>query len=854
MSKTIPIALLHSLSGAMELTERVVLQHTLAAIDEVNSAGGILGLELQPVIQDSCSSPEVLTRQTLDLLRQGIQFFSGAYDSVSRKSIRPLLEDAGALLFFPAAHEGFETSPSIVYTGLTLNQQLVPLINWMHSTGQKSIFHLGTDMIYQRVLGRMLRLLAEEAGIYFAGECYISQELQPQARKEAIVESLNMQADLIATTLTGNDMVALQGVIDNHPYPERRFISLNGKTVKSDQDSIFVLCTHPELSIAANGARLAIQFWKKAAEAAGTISVDAIRECIAGCEVPTDYGSALMRPNLHVEQDTLITQLCSAEKSLQYRERQEPLPYLGLEKTDFALRPLAEQAMAGYADSVHLSILLENKNRKQEQIEKELQRYQLQLEDRVRERTASLERSTKELEAEIHQRRLLEEAVGESQRRFRQILESTSLVAVVLDQRGNIVYANQTLLQKTGWSRAEIIERNWYEMFVPQRPELTITYQKALQAGKIKPKLEHTILTKSGETLSLRWSNTLLIENGQEVTGVVSLGEDITEQRKAAEALRRSEEKLRTLFSSMTDIILVIRDDGTLEEIAPTSSGWLPSGDSQPTSLDDFFPAEQAEFFRSSIQRALHLQHPLTVEYSIVKDDIEYWFEARLSPLSENTVLFMARDATERMMAQRALHAANIELDRRVKDRTRELQQANAQLIDLATRDELTGIANRRRFNETLEAELRRARRDRRPLSLLFCDVDFFKNYNDMYGHQAGDECLIRIGQLLTQLFRRAGELPARYGGEEFAIILPGTDAFQAVLLAERLRAGTENLRIRHEKSSISPWVTMSIGIVSLIPETAHDAAFFIREADSALYRSKAEGRNRLTVATPQQP
>ncbi|KAB2934321.1 MAG: transporter substrate-binding protein [Leptonema illini] len=851
MSQVIPIALLHSLSGSMELTERAVLQNALDAIDEINATGGLLGFRVEPVITDGCSSPEIFAERTLELLGKGIRFFAGGYSSVSRKSVRPLIEDAGALLFFPAPHEGFEASPSIVYTGLTLNQQLLPLFHWMKATGKKSIFHLGSDMVYQRVLGRMLRLLALESGVHFAGEFYIPEPLKDEQKEEAILEALNADTELVAVSCSGNDTARLQRLLNEHSFAQA-FASLNGESYSSNTDNVFVLCTHPDASIAATGARHSIHLWRKAALVADDISPAAIRQALPGLQLDTDFGTAGLRNNLHIEQDTLIVQLTAHGKQVQHRERLSPLPYLGLEATNFELRPLAEQAMAGYADSVHLSLLLERKNQKQKEIEKELQRYQHELEDRVRERTQSLELSRQKLESEIHQRELLEEAVGESQRRFRQILEHTSLVAVVLDQRGCIVYANQTLLQKTGWKRSEIIERNWFEQFVPQRPELPEKYLAAMRSGKIKPKLEQTIRTKAGETLILRWSNTLLMEGGQEITGVVSIGEDITQQREAAEALRRSEEKLRTLFSSMTDVILVIRDDGSLDEVAPTTSDLLKQKGADAATLADFFPKEQTEFFLGSIQKALHVHQPLTVEYSLIVDGVEHWFEARISPLSANTVLFIARDATERMLAQRALHAANVELERRVKDRTKELQSANARLIELATRDELTGVANRRLFNETLDAEIRRARRDKRSLSLLFCDVDYFKKYNDRYGHQAGDECLIKIGHLLAALFRRAGELPARYGGEEFAVILPGTDAFQALLLAEKLRADVEALQIRHEESDISQWVTLSIGIVSILPRAKHTSAFFIHEADNALYRSKEEGRNRITVAEPE--
>ena len=179
-----------------------------------------------------------------------------------------------------------------------------------------------------------------------------------------------------------------------------------------------------------------------------------------------------------------------------------------------------------------------------------------------------------------------------------------------------------------------------------------------------------------------------------------------------------------------------------------------------------------------------------------------------------------------------------------------ELTEKNRQLEVLAKMDGLTGLANRRFYDDTLDIEIRRAVRNNTPLSLFFSDIDFFKSYNDHYGHLAGDDCLRSVGALLQRLFKRGGDLPDRYGGEEFAIILPGADAERARLMAEMLRSGLQEERIRHDYSAVSEFVSLSIGVVTVRRVEGKDAAWFNREADQALYRSKEAGRNRVTVVS----
>jgi diguanylate cyclase (GGDEF)-like protein len=150
-----------------------------------------------------------------------------------------------------------------------------------------------------------------------------------------------------------------------------------------------------------------------------------------------------------------------------------------------------------------------------------------------------------------------------------------------------------------------------------------------------------------------------------------------------------------------------------------------------------------------------------------------------------------------------------------------------------------------------LRHEWRRATRDSNPLSLILCDIDCFKGYNDTYGHPAGDEVLVRVSESMRASLRRPADLAARYGGEEFVVILANTDSEGAVALAEKIRGAVEQMRILHEASTVEEWLTVSFGVATLIPTSAIEPEELIDRADRALYAAKQSGRNRVCTDGP---
>ena len=314
----------------------------------------------------------------------------------------------------------------------------------------------------------------------------------------------------------------------------------------------------------------------------------------------------------------------------------------------------------------------------------------------------------------------------------------------------------------------------------------------------------------------------------------------------------------KTFDVGSNGVIMLTLDDGTMVYRLPHRD-MLIGTDTSSGPVHQMFessgPAGTA-MLRSKIdgiERLYSYRHletyPLIVATAQSKHDIlEKWLKSMLGQavitlVAIGFLLYFGR----RLVRQIVIRD---HLEHELVQAREQLQEHNRALTVLADHDSLTGIANRRRFEEALDVEFARAARSGAPLSLLMFDVDYFKRYNDTYGHAQGDECLRLVAAAMKASIARAGDLVARLGGEEFAVLLPATDKAAAYLLAERLRQAVCDLAIPHDESSVAPIVTLSIGLATFeagISSTFHE---LLELADRSLYQAKGDGRNRVVSAT----
>lgn len=261
----------------------------------------------------------------------------------------------------------------------------------------------------------------------------------------------------------------------------------------------------------------------------------------------------------------------------------------------------------------------------------------------------------------------------------------------------------------------------------------------------------------------------------------------------------------------------------------------------QPKWLEDISQAPPSEFARIQLAEAAGLKTVFGVPIALDKQilAILLFFNHSYQPLDLQLL---------KLVNGIALHLG-VSIQR--KQAEADLRQANRKLHRLATLDGLTQISNRRCFDAYLKAEWGRSRRDQTPLTLLLLDIDYFKRYNDHYGHLVGDQCLKRVAQAIKRSIKRPADLTARYGGEEFAMILPNTPVRGALHLAKRVRRYIAKLQISHQYSSVSDWVTLSIGIATWVPDLCSSPESLIAAADQALYAAKAAGRNTHCLYSP---
>lgn len=503
-------------------------------------------------------------------------------------------------------------------------------------------------------------------------------------------------------------------------------------------------------------------------------------------------------------------------------------------------------------------------------------------------------------EAEIEKARLIA-SLQESKEQFSLVTDSAPVLIWMTNLKGKLTFVNQFWLNFTGKSLEQTLIEDWMiNVHFQDRQKLQITYQKALR-NRSDFDIEYRLLNHKGQYSWIFNKGVPRFSNQGQFVGFVCSGIDISKRKTAEhlleaqvnhsytlaeitkhihesldlrEILKTTTEELQNFFNAETTAIVKIDSAKYCQIFSPSTDVQL---DNRQSIRSTFIPSHW------KIKNYLaNLQAGEIILINSLNPDQEAGYQPivteKLPPSASKTAYLLQEldnfncfvilvpiivektlwgiFGIEQLCLPRRWNTEEIKLLEQITRQVaiaikqaelyHTIEETNKKLVELTVVDGLTKIANRRKFDQYLESEWKRLAREKLPLSLIMCDIDHFKLYNDTYGHQAGDRCLQQVAQAIKNAVKRPADLTARYGGEEIAIILPNTTPKGAEKVAKSIRQQIQALHIPHINSKTDMYVTLSVGVAGCIPQNNCSVEGLLAKADSNLYKAKNTGRNRV--------
>ena len=461
-----------------------------------------------------------------------------------------------------------------------------------------------------------------------------------------------------------------------------------------------------------------------------------------------------------------------------------------------------------------------------------------------------LEQKVKELEREIEEHEHRKKEFVAKEEGYRDIIETITDSYLEVDLGGNFINFNNSFCELLGYTKDELRGRNNREFVDEVNAEKIFNiFSKVYEDEQPVPRASWEYIRKDGTQKYGEASVSLIKDDDGKPIGFRGIGRDVTDLKKAEAALRESEQRFRFLFQSTLDCVVILDRELNYIYANQAANNFIGLVDDtiEGKNMGDVlasFPKFRGLWVQR-LEQFFKTEEPRWAEDSINIGTKILWSESSLAAIRDAADQIIAvgiiyRDVSKRKQVEAEQEQLIAELGHAKKS----AEEANQKLERLATLDGLTQLANRRTFDEYLVREWYRQARHSSPLSIILCDIDYFKRYNDTYGHQTGDECLKKIADILKNSITRPSDLVARYGGEEFVLVLPSTNAQGAIHVAQRIKTNFRKQKIPHIQSDIDKYLTLSMGVSCAFPNHNQSVELLIKAADDALYEVKAKGRN----------
>jgi diguanylate cyclase (GGDEF)-like protein/PAS domain S-box-containing protein len=445
---------------------------------------------------------------------------------------------------------------------------------------------------------------------------------------------------------------------------------------------------------------------------------------------------------------------------------------------------------------------------------------------------------------DITERKRSELVLQEERDKARRYIDIAAVMIVAIDVEGRVMLINEKGCEILGYSQEEIIGKSWFDNFVPERlREKVKSVGKRLFSGEIEPLeyFENSVLTKNGEERIIAWHNSVLRDEEGRIVFSLSSGEDITERKKIEEALNKGKQFLSNIFSSIQDGICVLDTQMKIVRVNSIMEKWYAHA--MPLVGKYCYEAYHLRNKNCDICPVVDTLKTGQKSFKLVpkmgeKGKATGWLELYSFPLIDEAtgkiegIIEYVRDITERKFAEKEKEKSD-----------KEVLKSNKRLKRLALRDQLTGLFNHRYFQDVIEREFDRAKRNGHNLSLIMLDLDYFKSINDVYGHLFGDLVLKQFAVQIKRMVR-GYDIVVRYGGEEFVIVCPTTARPSALVLAQRMQEAINLYNFGNNKNTVK--LKLSLAVASYPEDHILNGMDLVKLTDHILSKAKESGGNRV--------